>query len=79
MKTESNSNEVELIVNRHYNKKELCVLFGNITMYYLNRMIDNTPDLGDPLGTSYSPRQVSVLVNHYGFGGTFLKNQSKLK
>ncbi len=79
MKTDPDSNEVERIINRHYNKKELCVLFGNITMYFLNRMIDDTPEIGLPLGTCYSPRQISVLLDHYGLWGTFSKNQSNLR
>ena len=77
MKTDPESSQPVLIINRHYNKKELCFLFGNITMYYLNRMIEETPDLGDPLGTSYSPRQIQMLIHHYGLSATFMKNQSQ--
>jgi len=54
-------------------------LFGKITMYYLNRMIEQTPDLGYPLGTSYSPRQVLTMINHYGLSGTFIKNQREFR
>ena len=78
MKTEEDSKRPELIVNRHYNKKELCFLFGNITMYYLNRMIADAQEVGQPLGTSYSPRQILILIDHYGLGGIFMKNQNKI-
>ena len=78
MKTDEDSNQPELIVNRHYNKKELCFLFGNITMYYLNRMIADAQEVGQPLGTSYSPRQILILIDHYGLGGIFMKNQNKI-
>lgn len=78
MKPEADSNEVELTINRHYNKKELCFLFGDLTLYYLNRMIENTPDVGEPLGIGFSPKQVMVLINQYGLHRTFLKNQAKI-
>jgi len=78
MKPEPHSTEAGLVITRQYNKKELCVLLG-VTKYYLNYMISELPDIGLPLGTCYSPKQVLMLLNHYGFAAVFMQNVNKMR
>lgn len=79
MNTQNPSPTPELIVRRHYNKKELRFLLGGMSLYHLNRMIDNVPSVGLPLGRLFSPRQIADLIHFYGLEKTFLSNQQKFK
>ncbi len=78
MKTEPHSTESGVIITRQYNKKELCVILG-VSKYYLNLMINDLPEMGLPLGTCYSPRQISMLLDRYGFGAIFMQNTNKMR
>ncbi len=77
MKTKSKKTATELVIKRHYNKKELRVLCGNVSLYFLNRLIKKVRKMGPPMGMWYSPAQIMMLLNRYGLEGAFAENQKK--
>lgn len=79
MNTQANSASEELHIYRQYNKKELCFLFGGVSLYHLNRMIASAPVQCEPMGRVFSPRQIMALIKHYGLERTFAANQEKIK
>lgn len=62
------------------NKKELCNLFGDMSLFCLNKMIKPiAKQMGKPMGRRYHPKQICLLISTYGLEGIVYKTLFKQK
>jgi hypothetical protein len=61
-------------VLRPYSKKELRTIMG-ISKHVLNTWLKVIQDeLGPPIAGLYSPKQIQIIIDHYGVPGQVLKD-----
>jgi hypothetical protein len=66
METDSHRAGKDAEAFKPHNKKQLAILLG-VSLFILNKWIDAIQEeLGDPIGTVYSAKQVQMIVRKYG-------------